>query len=166
MQASRFQWDQIIIAVAIVLAAVWAAIQWTAWQLGFPPQLGNPWFYLWRMPVYPPPAFFWWWLLYDAYAPAVFSTGAAIAASGGILSALLTFVLASWRGQDGNADTYGSARWATPAEVGGAPACLDGTASCSAATRAPTCGTTGRSTCCALHRLDPARASGWSFPPS
>jgi type IV secretion system protein VirD4 len=86
MQASRFQWDQII-AMAIVLATVWAATQWTAWQLGFAPQLGHVWFHLWRgMPVYPPPAFFWWWLRYDAYAPAVFSTGAAIAASGGVIT--------------------------------------------------------------------------------
>jgi type IV secretory pathway TraG/TraD family ATPase VirD4 len=32
---------QIIIAVTVVLAAVWAATQWTAWQLGFAPQLGQ-----------------------------------------------------------------------------------------------------------------------------
>jgi type IV secretion system protein VirD4 len=78
--------------VAIVLAAVWAATQWTAWQLGFVPQIGRPWFHLWPgMPVYPPPAFFWWWLRYDAYAPTVFSIGAAIAASGGVIAAVLTF---------------------------------------------------------------------------
>jgi type IV secretory pathway TraG/TraD family ATPase VirD4 len=40
---------------------------WTAWRLGFQPQLGHPWFHLWPgMPVYLPPAFFWWWYLYDA----------------------------------------------------------------------------------------------------
>jgi type IV secretion system protein VirD4 len=118
MPASRFQWDQIIIAVAIVVAAVWAATQWTAWRLGFPPQLGHAWFHLWPgMPVYSPPSFFWWWLRYDAYAPTVFSTGAAIAAAGGILSAVVAFALSLWRERDRAVDTYGSARWATAAEV-------------------------------------------------
>jgi type IV secretory pathway TraG/TraD family ATPase VirD4 len=53
MAASKFQWDQIIIAMAIVLVALWAATQKTAWQLGFTPRFGHAWFGLWRMPVYP-----------------------------------------------------------------------------------------------------------------
>jgi hypothetical protein len=37
-----------------------AATQWTAWRLGFQPQLGQPWFNIWPgMPVYLPQAFFW-----------------------------------------------------------------------------------------------------------
>jgi hypothetical protein len=98
--------------MAIVLVALWAATQKTAWQLGFTPRFGHAWFGLWRMPVYPP-AFFWWWLLYAAYAPTVFSTGATIPASGGVMAAVVSFVLASGR-------TYGSARCATPSEVRGA----------------------------------------------
>jgi type IV secretion system protein VirD4 len=30
--------------VTIVLVTTWAASQWTAWRLGFQPQLGQPWF--------------------------------------------------------------------------------------------------------------------------
>jgi hypothetical protein len=30
--------------VLIVLGTTWAATQWTAWRLGFQPQLGQPWF--------------------------------------------------------------------------------------------------------------------------
>jgi hypothetical protein len=28
-------------------ATLWAATQWTAWRLGYQPQLGQPWFELW-----------------------------------------------------------------------------------------------------------------------
>jgi hypothetical protein len=34
-------------ASLVVLATTWAAAQWTAWRLGFQPQLGVPWFHLW-----------------------------------------------------------------------------------------------------------------------
>jgi type IV secretion system protein VirD4 len=70
--ASRVVWGQIVVVFAIVLFAVWMATQWTAWRLGFQPQLGSPWFSLAGLPVYPPPAFFWWWFFYDAYAPRIF----------------------------------------------------------------------------------------------
>ena len=33
---------------SIVLATMWAATQWTAWRLGYQPQLGQPWFELRR----------------------------------------------------------------------------------------------------------------------
>src|SRR3546814_13798298 len=62
----------ILVVSLIVLATTWAATQWTAWQLGFQPQLGRPWFELFGWPIYYPPAFFWWWYFYDAYAPHVF----------------------------------------------------------------------------------------------
>jgi type IV secretion system protein VirD4 len=45
-------------------------------ELGYQPQLGQPWFELTSgVPVYLPPAFFWWWYAYDAYAPDVFVEG-------------------------------------------------------------------------------------------
>jgi type IV secretion system protein VirD4 len=44
--ASRVVWGQIVVVFAIVLFAVWMATQWTAWRLGFQPQLGSPWFSL------------------------------------------------------------------------------------------------------------------------
>ncbi len=118
MSATKILWGQIIVVLFIVLATMWAATEWTAWRLGFQPQLGQPWFHLWPgMPVYLPPAFFWWWLIYDAYAPRIFLEGAGIAASGGFLSAAVAFGLSIWRARDRTVETYGSARWATPREV-------------------------------------------------
>jgi type IV secretion system protein VirD4 len=119
MSAARILWGQIAIVVAIVLIAVWAATQWTAWRLGFQPQLGRPWFELWPdIPVYLPPAFFWWWYAYDAYAPHIFLEGGFIAASGGFLSIAVAIGMSVWRGRETqNVATYGSARWATRREV-------------------------------------------------
>ncbi len=74
MSATKILWGQIAVVVLIILATTWAATQWTAWRLGFQPQLGQPWFQIVPgMPVYLPPAFFWWWYAYDAYAQGSFS---------------------------------------------------------------------------------------------
>src|SRR5260370_39037625 len=112
-------WGQITVVVAIVLITVWGATQWTAWRLGYHPQLGRPWFELWRgAPVYLPPAFFWWWYAYDAYAPRIFIEGACIAASGGFISIAVAIGMSVWRAREAkNVATYGTARWATPREV-------------------------------------------------
>jgi type IV secretion system protein VirD4 len=118
MSATEILWGQIVVVLLIVLATTRAATQWTAWRLGFQPQLGAPWFHLWPgTPVYLPPAFFWWWFVYDAYAPRIFLEGACIAASGGFLSAAVAFSLSIWRARDRTVETYGSARWATPREI-------------------------------------------------
>ena len=119
MSSTRVLWGQICAALGIVLVTMWAATQWVAWKLGFQPQLGPPWFELiGGIPVYYPPAFFWWWLVYDVYAPKIFMQGACIAASGGILSMLVAFVMSIWRAREARtAATYGSARWATASEV-------------------------------------------------
>ena len=76
MSATKILWGQILTVFAIVLATTWGATQWTAWRLGFQPQLGASWFDLGSLPVYPPPAFFWWWYFFDAYAPRIFVEGA------------------------------------------------------------------------------------------
>ena len=121
MSATKILWGQIIVVCLIVLATTWGATQWTAWQLGFQPQLGAPWFELAGMPVYYPPAFFWWWYFYDAYAPHIFVQGACIAASGGFISIAVAIGMSVWRAREAkDVETYGSARWATPAEVKGA----------------------------------------------
>jgi type IV secretion system protein VirD4 len=119
MSATKILWGQIIIVVAIVLLATWAATQWTAWRLGYQLQLGQPWFELAQgIPVYLPPAFFWWWYAYDAYAPDVFVEGAYIAASGGFISIVVAIGMSVWRaGEAKNIITYGSARWATYKEI-------------------------------------------------
>ncbi|MFZ5835500.1 MAG: conjugal transfer protein TraG [Pseudomonadota bacterium] len=121
MSATKILWGQIIVVCLIVLFTTWGATQWTAWRLGFQPQLGAPWFELAGMPFYYPPAFFWWWYFFDAYAPHIFVQGACIAASGGFISIAVAIGMSVWRAREArNVETYGSARWATIAEVKGA----------------------------------------------
>ncbi|MBI1260599.1 MAG: IncP-type conjugal transfer protein TraG [Rhizobiales bacterium] len=121
MSATKILWGQILVVFLIVLTTTWASTQWTAWQLGFQPQLGTPWFELFGWPVYYPPAFFWWWYFYDAYAPEIFVEGAFIAASGGFISITVAIGMSVWRAREAkNVETYGSARWARPDEVKGA----------------------------------------------
>ena len=118
MSATKILWGQILIVFLIVLVTTWTATQWTAWQLGFQPQLGRPWFELLGWPIYYPPAFFWWWYFYDAYAPEIFVEGAFIAASGGFISIAVAIGMSVWRAREAkNVETYGSARWARPEEV-------------------------------------------------
>jgi type IV secretion system protein VirD4 len=119
VSATKILWGQIAIVVLIVLATTWAATQWTAWRLGFQPQLGQPWFQIVPgMPVYLPPAFFWWWYAYDAYAPRIFLEGAGIAVSGGFISVAVAVGMSVWRARETRTiETYGSARWARPREV-------------------------------------------------
>src|SRR4051812_6075164 len=119
MSATRILWGQIACVLTIVLITTWAATQWTAWRLGYQPQLGHPWFELApSVPIYLPPAFFWWWYAYDAYAPGVFVEGACVAASGGIISIMVAFAMSVWRAREaGTAATYGSARWASQLEI-------------------------------------------------
>ena len=121
MAASRVVWGQIVVVFAIVLFAVWMATQWTAWRLGFQPQLGSPWFSLAGLPVYPPPAFFWWWFFYDAYAPRIFLEGAGIAASGGLVAIAVAILMSIYRAREAkDVRTFGSARWADPHEIASA----------------------------------------------
>ncbi|MBK3661068.1 conjugal transfer protein TraG [Bradyrhizobium diazoefficiens] len=118
MSATKILWGQVITVFATVLLTVWAATEWTAWRLGFQPQLGKPWFELLHFPFYLPPAFFWWWYAYDAYAPSIFMEGAYIAASGGIIAAAVAIGMSVWRAREAeNAETYGSARWAEAKEI-------------------------------------------------
>ena len=121
LTATKISWGQILVVFAVVLATLWGATEWTAWRLGFQPQLGPPWFTIADAPVYLPVAFFWWWYHYDAYAPGIFIEGAAIAASGGFASIGIAIGMSVWRAREAQTiTTYGSARWATNAEVRGA----------------------------------------------
>jgi len=118
LTATKILWGQVLVVFAIVLATMWVATQWTAWLLGFQPQLGPPWFEVAGAPVYVPLAFFWWWYHYDAYAPPIFIEGAAIAASGGFASIGIAIGMSVWRAREAKTiTTYGSARWATKNEV-------------------------------------------------
>ena len=121
MSATKILWGQILTVFAIVLLTTWAATQWTAYRLGFQPQLGPSWFMLGHWPIYYPWSFFPWWYFYDAYAPPIFVEGAYIAASGGFVSIAVAIGMSVWRAREAkNAETFGSARWARHDEVRGA----------------------------------------------
>ena len=118
MSASNILWGQILAIFLIVLLAIWGATQWTAGALGYQPELGQPWFLVGHYPVYLPPAFFWWWFSFDAYAPRIFLKGAAIAASGGLISIVVAIAMSVWRAREQRrAETYGSAHWASERDV-------------------------------------------------
>ncbi|MCP1222304.1 conjugal transfer protein TraG [Acetobacter orientalis] len=118
MSGSRVLWGQVALVLLIVFVAIWSATEWTAWRLGFQPQLGAPWFTVAGWPFYDPPAFFWWWYFYDAYAPSIFVTGGYIASSGGIIGSVVAIALSILRAREArNVATYGSARWADAVEV-------------------------------------------------
>ncbi len=118
MRGGRILWGQIAVVFTIVLVMVWAATQWTAFRLGFQPQLGAPWFELAGLPVYYPPAFFWWWFSFDAYAPAIFVEGGIIAVSGGFIAIAAAILMSIIRAREArNVATYGSARWAESREI-------------------------------------------------
>ncbi|TIU17910.1 MAG: conjugal transfer protein TraG, partial [Mesorhizobium sp.] len=55
---------------------------------------------------------------YDAYARSIFHEGGIIAASGGFLSIAVAILMSVLRARESDdVETYGSARWATPAEI-------------------------------------------------
>ena len=118
MQATRILWGQVTAVFIVILAAIWAATQWTASALGYQSELGAPWFMIGDWPVYSPPSFFWWWFSYDAYAPHIFERGAYIAVSGGFVAIIIAIAISVWRAREiKNAETYGSARWANSSEI-------------------------------------------------
>ena len=108
----------VLLVCAVVLGFIWAATEWTAWQLAFQPQLGQPWFMLFGWPIYQPPAFFWWWFAYDAYAHDIFVTGGFIAGAGGVAAFVVAVAMSVWRAREvKRVTTYGSARWAEAREI-------------------------------------------------
>jgi len=118
MSATKILWGQVLLVGAVVLAFLWAATEWTAWQLGFQAQLGPPWFEFLGWPFYRPPAFFWWWFTYDAYAHDIFVDGGFIAASGGIAAIIVAVTMSVWRAREAKGiTTYGSARWAEETDI-------------------------------------------------
>jgi type IV secretion system protein VirD4 len=118
MNPTKILWLQILVVCSTVLGFVWAATEWTAWQLAYQPELGPPWFSLFGLPVYLPPAFFWWWFGFDAYAHDIFVTGGFIAGSGGVAAFVVAVAMSVWRAREvKRATTYGSARWADEREI-------------------------------------------------
>lgn len=118
MSGTKILWGTLIAVFTIVLVFMWAGTQWVAFRLGFQPQLGEPWFDIWGLPFYLPPALLWWWYFYDAYAPEIFFEGGLMAAAGGLVAACIAMLLSVYRAREAdNAETFGSARWATPKDI-------------------------------------------------
>ena len=118
MSATKILWGQLLSASLLVLVFLWTATEWTAWRLGFQPQLGPAWFMIGAWPVYQPLAFFIWWFKFDAYAPTIFLEGGCVAASGGIAAMAVAIILSVSRAKEAqHVTTYGSARWADAREV-------------------------------------------------
>src|SRR6202007_1297773 len=97
MSATKILWGQLILVAMIVLAFLWAATEWTAWRLAFQPQLGPAWLKIGPWPIYPPFSLFAWWFKFDAYAPAIFLQGGAIASGGGFAAIAASIVLSVLR---------------------------------------------------------------------
>ncbi len=118
MSGTKILWGQVLLVSSVVLAFLWAATEWTAWRLGFQPQLGPAWFGIFGWPFYEPAGFFWWWFAYDAYAHDIFVEGGFIAASGGASAFVVAVTMSVWRAREAKRiTTYGSARWAEKREI-------------------------------------------------
>jgi type IV secretion system protein VirD4 len=118
MTPTKLLIGQILIVFAIVLAGLWVATQWAAAALGYQPQLGDAWFQIGGMPIYRPWALFPWWYHYDAYAPHVFDRAGAFAGASGFIGCAAAIFGSLWRARQArHVTTYGSARWASSAEI-------------------------------------------------
>ena len=118
MRATGVLYGQVLTVFGIVIAGVWGATQWVASALGYQSRLGAPWFELLDKPVYHPWRLFDWWFFFDAYAPGVFVTGGAIAGASGLVAVVVAIGMSIWRSRQSRlVTTYGSARWAEPAEI-------------------------------------------------
>lgn len=113
MTPTKLLIGQIALVFTIIIAAVWGATQYAAYELAHDPRLGASWFELAGLTVYKPWRLFQWWYAYEAYAPDVFNRAGAIAVSGGFLGAIAAVIGSVLRARtQRHVTTYGSARWA------------------------------------------------------
>ena len=118
MGAGRVYWGQIVVVLCAFLLSAVAATQWVADALGYQPQLGPPDAMLMGFRLYAPWKFLLWWYHYDAYARDIFQTGGLICLSGVAIAVLTAFAFSLWRSREAkNANTYGTARWATARDI-------------------------------------------------
>ena len=118
MTPTKLLIGQILIVFAIVIAGVWAATQWAAFELGYQVQLGEPWAVLFGTPVYRPWKLFEWWYHYEAYAPDVFNRAGILAGASGFMGCAAAIVGSLWRARQNRlVTTYGSSRWANKREI-------------------------------------------------
>ncbi len=118
MSAGRVYWGQLICVLLAFVASLAIATQWTAEALGHQPQLGAPDATLFSIRLYAPWKFLLWWYYYDVYARDIFEAAGLICLIGTAGSVLLAFAFSLWRARESNnADTYGTARWATQRDI-------------------------------------------------
>ncbi len=118
MAPSKILIGQILLVFGIVIVGTWFATEWAAYQFGFQPRLGLPWFRVHTIPVYLPWRIAEWWYVYESYAPDTFTRAGEIAASSGVLAAFAAVASSVWRGRQSKLiTTYGSARWASKREA-------------------------------------------------
>ena len=118
MQPTKILVGQGCLVVSMVAGGLWASTQWAAAMLGNQPRLGAPWATILGYPVYVPWRLFEWWFAYEAYAPQVFRKAGMLAAGSGIAGTCVAIAGSLWRARQTKlVTTYGSARWATSAEL-------------------------------------------------
>jgi len=118
MTPTKLLIGQMCVVLLITLSGVWAGTQFVAHALAYQPQLGPAWFALFGTSVYYPWQLFPWWYHYGAYAPDLFDQAGEIAAAGGLVGCGSAIAGSVWRARQArNVVTYGSARWATRAEM-------------------------------------------------
>jgi type IV secretion system protein VirD4 len=107
-----------LLALGIASLCLVAATQWAAMLLGHQPPLGSPVVELAGLKLYAPWKLFVWWLAFDAQAPGVFARTGALAAFGGLAAGAIAIGGAARRASSkSQPTTYGSARWASNADI-------------------------------------------------
>jgi type IV secretion system protein VirD4 len=118
MGAGRVYWGQILAVLCAFAMSAVVATQWVADTLGYQAQLGPPDALIFGVPVYAPWKFLLWWYHYDAYARDIFQTGGLIFLAGVALAVATAFAFSLWRSREArNANTYGTARWASDRDI-------------------------------------------------
>ena len=118
MPTARFVLVQIVVSIAVAVAALWSATQWAAAMLGYQAALGAPVISFAGASLYAPWKLFPWWLAFGAEAPGIFNQAGLIAALGGIAPGLIALGGAAWRARaKPTITTYGSARWAEFSDI-------------------------------------------------
>lgn len=118
MSAGRVYWGQMVCVPGALVLAAMVATQWTASALNHQPQLGSADAIAWGYRLYAPWKFFLWWYQFDAYARAIFETGATIFLVGVTVSVIIAFAFSLWRSREArHSDTYGTARWARSRDI-------------------------------------------------
>ena len=154
MSATKILWGQIVVVFPIVLATMWGATEWTAWRLGFQPELGPPWFELAALAGLSAARLLLVVVPLRRLCAADLRRGRAISPPpAALISIVIAIGMSVWRAREAkNAETYGSARWADREEIQAAGPARRRRRRARPARRVTIFATTGRSMCSASRR--------------